>query len=144
MEQRNYEIGYDITGRRILLDEEGNYISYIPEHLSEEEALKRIQTGEFLLIQSKIKPKKVIIAPREDWPIFYAWNINNNNQSFIEFKENFQSANLTTEQEWEIINTWRNYMLTHKDSKVSLEEFRDKCIENVYKFNEPSNSFPTR
>lgn len=53
MMEKYYEIGYDITGRRILLDESNNIITYVPDDLTEEEVLFQIDKGEFILIQSK-------------------------------------------------------------------------------------------
>lgn len=36
MEEYYFEIGYDIIGRRVLLDANNNFITYIPDDLSEE------------------------------------------------------------------------------------------------------------
>lgn len=143
MEEYYFEIGYDITGRRILLDENNNFITYIPDDLSEEEALDKIQNGEFLLIQSKTKPKEVEIAPKEDWPLLYSWNVKQKDHTkdkieFEKFAEIFKSTNLSPEQEWEIICFWKNYISAYPKRKISLEEFRKNCIENIYKKDDSS------
>ena len=138
MMEKYYEIGYDITGRRILLDESNNIITYVPDDLTEEEVLFQIDKGEFILIQSKYPKINTTIAPKEDWPINYSWNELKKRTKkeeevipFQAFAEVFKRANLTPEQEWEIIMAWKSYQLNNHNPKMTLERFRISCM-NLY------------
>ena len=133
METKYYEIGYDITGRKILFDENNNFITYIPEEMSEEEAIAEITNGTFILLQSLMQHPKVEIAPKEEWPLYYSWRVLNKYKksvlSFEEFKEYFKQANLSPEQEWEIIGFWKNNALL--GATKPLEKFREEYIKNI-------------
>lgn len=136
MEQKYYEIGYDITGRKALLDENNNFITYIPEEMSEEEAIEKITNGTFVILQSQAKQPKVEIAPKEDWPLYYSWRVLNKSQkdktSLEEFKNYFRSANLLPEQEWEIIRFWKACNIQN-GFYLNLKRFREEYIKNIFK-----------
>lgn len=77
-----YEVGWDTSGRRCVIDEDGKWITNIPNNMSENEVLLRLGRGEIVffdgrnqgmqnipaaLVNENIRPQ---VAPREDWAIY--------------------------------------------------------------------------
>jgi len=81
-----YEFGYDKSGRSIIINDKGEYVTHIPCNLSKNEVLKRCENGTMKVFDARNQglqnipgakvdtSKPVSIAPREDWPIYDAWN----------------------------------------------------------------------
>ena len=143
MNEKKYEVGYDMMGQKIIIDEQNNFITHNPDDLSPREVIEKLEAKESIHYKrqsQKTESIPVEVAPKEMWPLFYAWNQNclsntDDIRTFDEFASEFTEANLTTEQEWEIIHYWQNYMASPEAMKISLEEFRKKCLKNIYKTN---------
>lgn len=77
-----YEVGWDVSGRRCVIDEDGKWVTNIPNNMSENEVLLRLGRGEKVFFDGRnqgmqnIPPAMVDVstrpqvAPREDWPIY--------------------------------------------------------------------------
>lgn len=77
-----YEVGWDTSGRRCVIDEDGKWITNILNNMSENEVLLRLGRGEIVffdgrnqgmqnipaaLVNENIRPQ---VAPRKDWAIY--------------------------------------------------------------------------
>ena len=81
-----YEFGYDTSGRSIIIDDKGEYVTHIPANLSKNEVLDKCKKGTMKVFDARNQglrnmpgaqvdiSKPVPVAPREDWPIYDAWN----------------------------------------------------------------------
>ena len=81
-----YELGYDIDGRSIVINENGEYVTHIPCNLSKKEVLDRCKEGTMKVFDARNQGLQnfpsaqtdistpVRVAPREDWAIHDAWN----------------------------------------------------------------------
>ena len=77
-----YEVGWDTSGRRCVIDEDGKWITNIPNNMSENEVLERLSRGESVFFDGRNQGMQNIpaamvdvstrpaVAPREDWPIY--------------------------------------------------------------------------
>ena len=46
-----YEVGWDTSGRRCVIDEDGKWITNIPNNMSENEVLLRLGRGEIVFFR---------------------------------------------------------------------------------------------
>ena len=77
-----YELGWDTSGRRCVINEQGKWITNIPNNMSENEVLERLSRGESVFFDGRNQGMQNIpaamvdvstrpaVAPREDWPIY--------------------------------------------------------------------------
>ena len=77
-----YEVGWDTSGRRCVIDEYGKWITNIPNNMSENEVLLRLGRGEIVFFDGRNQGMQNIlvalvnenirfqVAPREDWAIY--------------------------------------------------------------------------
>ena len=140
MEKSEYKLGYDMMGRIIVIDANRNYVTHIPASISADEVLIRMQNGEVISFDARDPYLEwdipILVAPPELEPLFYAWNQNfiedpKDESTFEEFAQEFNQANLTIEEEWNIIYYWKNYIAIPDAVKISLKEFRRKYIEKI-------------
>lgn len=146
----NFTIGYDITGRKIIVNSEGKYVTHIPCDMSVEEILARLQNGERVKFDARNQGMQNIpaaqidestpvkVAPMERWPLFYAWDMNwlsnwdyHDTRTFEEFEQAYLSTGLTPEQEFKIIEKWKRYLRINPHSRITFEQFREEQILSV-------------
>ena len=77
-----YEVGWDTSGRRCVIDEAGKWVTNIPNNMSENEVLLRLGRGEIVFFDGRNQGMQNIlvalvnenirsqVAPREDWAIY--------------------------------------------------------------------------
>ena len=77
-----YEVGWDTSGRRYVIDEAGKWVTNIPNNMSENEVLLRLGRGEIVFFDGRNQGMQNIlvalvnenirsqVAPREDWAIY--------------------------------------------------------------------------
>lgn len=148
-----YQLGYDVEGRTIVIDEYDRYVTHIPCNLSAKEVLDRLNKGISVsfdgMNQGMQNCPEVqydysdadIVAPREQWPLFRAWEIHGTEdvffedmRTFEEYREEFYQSGLTPEEEMQIINAWLSIKRT-KGEKIrnvlNYDNFRQICIGNI-------------
>lgn len=77
-----YEVGWDTSGRRCVIDEAGKWVTNISNNMSENEVLLRLGRGEIVFFDGRNQGMQNIlvalvnenirsqVAPREDWAIY--------------------------------------------------------------------------
>lgn len=103
-----YELGWDTSGRRCVINEQGKWITNIPNNMSENEVLERLSRGERVFFDGRNQgmqnipaamvdvSTRPVVAPREDWPIydeiFNLWFADINDDDFRHTNEIFEEA----------------------------------------------------
>lgn len=80
----SYELGWDVSGRRCIVDAMGNWVTNIPADMAPDEVIRRLENGKMKVFDARNQgmqncpaamvdtSEKNIVAPREDWPIYNA------------------------------------------------------------------------
>lgn len=146
----NYRLGYDTMGRKIVINSEGKYVTHIPCDLSAKEVIAALQNGEKISFDARNQGMQnnpacqvdesvpVEVAPIEKWPLFYAWEMcwfnnwdDHDMRTFEEFEREFSSSGLTSEQEFQVIREWQDYLKNNPHTKKSFEQFREESIKQI-------------
>jgi hypothetical protein len=108
MENCFYEMGYDILGRRAVVDGNGEYVTHIPGNVSEDEVLKKLRCGEPFRFDARNQGMQNIPGAQVDTSV---------------------KAGIAPRDEWPMHDAWRQKWIRCEDTGITFEEFREEYFK---------------